>query len=58
MIRKTSCYTHKYSMLIGDDHTSDSTGPDSEIRSIIEVGDTKLISQKGHKVYTKLSMKN
>jgi hypothetical protein len=48
---------HKYITLIGDDHTTDSTGPDSEKRGKREVGYTKLISQKGQSVYESITEK-
>jgi hypothetical protein len=48
---------YKYSTLIGDDRTTDSTGPDSEMRGKREVGCTKLISQKGQNVYEPITEK-
>lgn len=48
---------HKYSTLIGDDHTTDSTGPDSEIKGKREVGYTKLISYTGQSVYEPITEK-
>ena len=50
LTRKTSHYTHKYSTLIGDDLTKDSTGPDSVKGGKREGGYTRLISQKGQNV--------
>lgn len=37
LTRETPCYKHKYRTLTGDDHTRDSTGPDSEMRGKREV---------------------
>jgi hypothetical protein len=57
LTRKTPRYTHKYSTLIGDDHTTDSTGPDSEMRGKRKFGYTKLISQKEQSVYKPITEK-
>jgi len=53
LTRKT-CYIHKYSTSIGDDHTTDSTGPDGEIRAKVKL-DIQRISQKGQSVYETIS---